>query len=105
MVPALAQNRRCPHGPALRRLGRGIRSGPATILSDLDALGAVLRDAAAGRYGDRRDRRDRKASRAPPRRRSGYRDLYLLCGTGLAALLAGAQSGAAEPELRPDRHR
>ena len=36
---------------------------------------------------------------------SGYRDLYHLCRTGLAALLARAQSGAAEPELRPDRHR
>src|SRR5215471_11204725 len=88
MVPALAQDRRRPHGTDVRRLGRGVRPGPATILPDLDALGAVLRDAAAGRHGDRRDRRECKAGRALPRRRSGYRDLYHLRGTGLAALLA-----------------
>src|SRR5438105_2573732 len=102
MVPALAQDRRCPHGTAVRRLGRGIRPGATTILSDLDALGAVLRDAAARRYGHRRDRCERKDGRVPTGRRSGYRDLYYLCGTGLAALLAWAQSGAAELELRPN---
>src|SRR5215472_11010406 len=105
MVPALAQDRRCAHGTDVGRLGRGVRPGPATILPDLDALGAVLRDATAGRHGDRRDRRECKAGRAPARRRSGYRDLYHLRGTGLAALLARPQPGAAEPELRPDRHR
>src|SRR5262249_18634654 len=98
MVPALAQDRRCPHGTAVRRLDRGVRAGPATILSDLHALRAVLRDAVAGRHGDRRDRCERKAGGAPPRWRSRYRDLYHLRGTGLAALLAGPQSGAAEPE-------
>src|SRR5262252_10463788 len=105
MVPTLAQDRRCRHGTALRRLGRGVRPGPATILPDLDAPGAVLRDAPAGGRGDRRDRRECKAGRASPRWRSGYRDLYHLRGTGLAALLARPQPGAAEPELRPDRHR
>ena len=36
----------------------GFRSRSAAILSDLDPLRAVLRDAAAGRYRHRRDRRD-----------------------------------------------
>ena len=34
-----------------------------------------------------------------------YRDLHELCRAGRAALLARAQSGAAERELRADRHR
>ena len=47
----------------------------------------------------------REEGRAPARRRPRHRDLHHLCRPGLAALLARAQPGAAEPELRPDRHR
>ena len=83
----------------------GFRPGPAAVLSDLDAHRAVLRDAAAGRHRHRRDRRHREEGRAPARRRSRYRDLHHLCRPGLSALLARAQPGAAEHELRPDRHR
>ncbi len=83
--------------------GFGLR--PAAVLSDLDALGAVLRDAAAGRDRDRRHRRDREEGRAAGRRRSRRCDLHDLRGPGLAAVLARAQPGPAEPELRPDRHR
>ena len=54
----------------------------------------------------------RSARPTPPRRRrkacwrgSRHRHLYELCGAGRAALLARAQSRAAERQLRPDRHR
>ena len=66
---------------------------------------AVLRDAAAGRHLDRRDRRGGEGSRKPAHRRSRHRDLYELCRAGRAALLARPQSGAAEHEFRADRHR
>ena len=46
-----------------------------------------------------------KKGRAAARRRPRYRDLHHLCGPGLAALLARDQPGAAELELRADRHR
>ena len=47
----------------------------------------------------------REEGREPACRRSRHRHLHHLCRPGLAALLARAQSGAAEPEFRPDRHR
>ena len=46
-----------------------------------------------------------KKAETPACRRSRHRHLHHLCRPGLAALLAWAQSGAAEPELRSDRHR
>ncbi len=104
-LPALAQERGRRHGADVRRLDRRLRPGAAAVLPDLDPLRAVLRDAAAGRHRDRRDRRRRQEGRAPARRRSRHRDLYDLCGPGLAALLARAQSDPAQCELRPDRHR
>ena len=67
------------HGADVRRIGRGLRPGPAAVLPDLDALRAVLRDAAAGRHRHRRDRRHRQEGRAAARRRPGHRDLYHLC--------------------------
>ena len=57
LVPALAQDRRRRHGADVRRLDRRLRPGPAAVLPDLDPHRAVLRDAAAGRHGDRRHRR------------------------------------------------
>ena len=46
-----------------------------------------------------------KNAEQPDRRRRRRRDLHDLCGAGRAALLARPQSGAAELELRADRHR
>ena len=46
-----------------------------------------------------------KQGRAAAGRRPRHRHLHDLCRAGLAALLARAQPGAAEPELRPDRDR
>ena len=77
----------------------------AAVLPDLDAHRAVLRDAVAGRHRDRRHRCGRAKGREPARRRPRHRDLHQLCRSGRAALLARAQSGAAERELRADRHR
>ena len=84
---------------------RRLRPRAAAVLPDLDAHRTVLRDAAAGRHRDRRHRRGRQEGRAPAAGDPDIVDLYELCGPGLAALLARAQPGAAEPELRADRHR
>ena len=104
-VPALAQDRRRRHPANVHRGFGGLWARPAAILPDLDPLRVVLRNAAAGRHRHRRNRRNGQAGRAPARRRSGHRDLHDLCRTGLTAVLAGPQSGVAEPQLRPDRHR
>ena len=105
-VPALAQDRRRRHRADVRRgsiAGFGLvqqQFFPTSTRSELffemrlpEGTAIGVTDAA------------RQAGRAPARRRSGHRDLHDLCRTGLAALLARAQSGAAESELRPDRHR
>ncbi len=101
----LAQERGRRDRADVRHRGRRIWPRPAAVLSDLEPHRAVLRAAAARGHCDRRHRRGGEEGGKHARRRSRHPHLHDLCRPRRAALLARAEPGAAEPELRPDRHR
>ena len=105
-LPALAQDRRGGDGVHVRRRDRRA-SGWCSSSSSRPRRRTELFFEMRLPEGscDRRHRCGGQEGRAPARRRSRHRDLHELRRPGRAALLARAQSGAAERELRADRHR